>query len=96
MADSAPPQQADPQDLGEAFRVYDEPVLAALSDDDLLRQVRARETVWLYVDEIWHQVNSQGPDALADPRFAAVVMLRELMGELYERADTVFLAGGED
>lgn len=99
MSDDSPQlggPPADPADLDRGFRAHDERALESLPAEELAAQVRARETVWLYVDDIWHRANAAGLDPDVDPEWLAVARLRRLTASLYERARTVATAGGED
>ncbi|GGJ96256.1 hypothetical protein GCM10010123_27760 [Pilimelia anulata] len=82
-------------DIADAFAALDRATLAGVNPHLRAGQLAARWDLWMFVERIWDDAGRRGIDPAADPRYAAVAALRDLMGTLYETADEAQRLAGD-
>ncbi|GGK20029.1 hypothetical protein GCM10010124_10780 [Pilimelia terevasa] len=83
------------REVAAAFARYDRVTLAAVTPHLRAGQLAARWDLWMFVERVWDDARQRGDDPAADPRYAAVGALRDLVCSLYESADEAQRLAGD-
>jgi hypothetical protein len=83
-------------ELIDAFIERDLAGLAGLDAAGRAAQLRARQAVCAYVDEVWEGAKARGLNPATDPEWNAVAGLRDLTNALVDQASQAQTEAGDD
>ncbi|MFB9178629.1 hypothetical protein ACFFX1_10855 [Dactylosporangium sucinum] len=83
-------------ELIDAFIEHDLAGLAGLDAAGRAAQLRARQAVYEFVDEVWEGAKARGLDPATDPDWNAVAGLRDLTNALVDHASQAQADAGDE
>ena len=88
-------ERCDVFGLAEGFHNQDMAALARLSAGERAAQLDIRQRLWRYTDQMWDQAKAQAGNPSRDPRYSAIVAMRDLLAELRAHAADAIHAAGD-